>query len=68
MLLEVIKENVKEGCTIYSNSCKGYFAIKVEEEKFQHFKINRKYHFIEIGIHAKKSHGCGNAQNGTAST
>ncbi|XP_035224743.1 uncharacterized protein LOC118197352 [Stegodyphus dumicola] len=56
IILEAINENIEKGTTIYSDSWKSYCTEKLEEESFEHFKVNHKYNFVdpETGTHTQK--------------
>ncbi|CEF70351.1 Transposase, ISXO2-like domain-containing protein [Strongyloides ratti] len=54
-LMKIIKDNVAEGSTIYTDSWKSYRTSELEAQGFTHFKVNHKYHFVdpESGAHTQ---------------
>lgn len=46
-LLGVIKDNIADGSTIFSDCWKGYRTSDLESSNFQHFTVNHRYNFID---------------------
>ena len=55
-LLKAIEENFEKETIIYFDSWKSYCTSKLEEESFEHFKVNHKCNFIDLktGKHTQK--------------
>ena len=45
--MAAIKEYIRPGTTIYSDSWKGYKHQELEEAGFTHFSVNHRYNFID---------------------
>ena len=45
--MAAIKEYIRLGTTIYSDSWKGYKHQELEEAGFTHFSVNHRYNFID---------------------
>ena len=54
-LLAAIKEHVKEGSTIYSDSWRGYQTTELDQAHFKHVKVNHRYNFVDpnTGVHTQ---------------
>ncbi|CEF59948.1 Transposase, ISXO2-like domain-containing protein [Strongyloides ratti] len=53
--MKIIKDNVAERSTIYTDSWKSYRTSELKAQGFTHLKVNHKYHFVdpESGAHTQ---------------
>lgn len=54
-LMDAIREHIKPGTIIYSDSWRGYKTKELENAGFNHFKVNYRYNFVdpETGTHTQ---------------
>ena len=54
-LCQVLRDNIADGSTIYTDCWKGYRTTELEEAGFSHMTVNHRYNFLDpdSGVHTQ---------------